>query len=91
MTDLRIVVKPLRTNFGAPYGLEARSDTGVVLATAEQTAMNSSVLIVDETQFDSSGNVVYRGKLSFGHGGELIKDEPLEGIKKWHIFRSWTL
>jgi hypothetical protein len=89
---IQIVITPLRTKFGIPYGAEAREgNSGTLLAKAEQVAMKEQILEVDEVQYSPSGAVIYRGKLFFDAGGELIRQERIEGNPRWRIFTSWNL
>jgi hypothetical protein len=87
-----VVIRPLRTSFGVPYGAEARDEvSGALLAKGEQVAMQGDVLEVDEVQYSPAGEVIYRGKLFFDSGGELIREEGTEGVKRWNIFTTWNL
>jgi len=89
---IAVIITPLRTSFGAPYGAEARDEaSGTLLAKAEQVAMEGNVLEVDELQYSPAGNVIYRGKLFFDAGGDLVRQEQIEGYKRWHIFETWNL
>jgi hypothetical protein len=86
----RISITPLRTDFGTIYGAEARDEeTGVLLSRAKQVAVDDNVLVVEETQFSSDGGVIYRGKLFFDAGNYLIREERIEGTKRWDLFQTW--
>src|ERR1017187_1996193 len=88
---IQIVITPLRTK-GIPYGAEAREESsGILLAKAEQVAMQDQILEVDEVQYSSAGAIIYRGRLFFDAGGRLIRQERIEGNQKWRIFTSWNL
>ncbi len=88
--EFKVVIKPLRTEFGVIYGAEARDQTsGTLLATAKQVAMEGQTLVVEEMQYSPSGDVIYRGKLFFSEDNELLREEPVAGTKRWNIFRTW--
>ena len=87
--NIRVVITPLRhPRLDVIYGAEARDDAGILRAIAKQVAVEDNLLVVEETQYSSTGVVVYRGKLFFA-GTTLVKQEKIEGIKSWEIFHSW--
>ncbi len=87
--SIRVVITPLRhPRLDVIYGAEARDEAGTLLAIGKQIAVEDNLLVVEETQYSSSGVVVYRGKLFFA-GTTLVKQEKIEGNKRWEIFHSW--
>ncbi len=85
-----VSITPLRTNFGAIYGAEARDEaTGTLLATAKQVAVKDNMVVVEETQFSPRGDAIYKGRLFFDAGNELVKEERIDGTKRWTIFHTW--
>ena len=94
MTGISIVITPLRNKFGSSYGAEARDqNSNALLATAKQVDFDekTQILVVEETQYSPGGDVIYMAKLFFGPGGDLQKEQPIEGQKRWNIFQSWSL
>lgn len=88
--NIRVVITPLRhPRLDVIYGAEARDDAGILRAIAKQVAIEDNLLVVEETQYSSTGVVLYRGKLFFA-GTTLVKQETIEGIKRWEIFHSWV-
>lgn len=85
-----IVITPLRTQMGIIYGAEAHDkDSGALLAVAKQVEVEGDLLIVEEVQYSSAHDVVYKGKLFFSADDELVKEEPISGTKRWRIFDRW--
>lgn len=47
---------------------------------------------IDETHFNPSGTITYRGKLIFQFGfggGHIVEEKSVSGIKKYQIFTRW--
>jgi len=87
---ITVDITPLRTREGIIYGAEARDQaSGTLLATAKQVAMSGDMLVVEETQYSPSGDVVYEGKLFFSAGNELVNEERTSGQKRWNVFQTW--
>jgi hypothetical protein len=93
MGNIRVVITPLRhPKFNVIYGAEARDQaSGTLLAAGKQVGMEDGGLVVEETQYSPAGSVIYKGKIFFDAGGERVKEEWIEGAKKWDIFHSWHL
>lgn len=89
---IRIVIRPLvNAKFGTFYGYEAREEgSNLLLGRAEQVAMEGGTLIVEETQYSPTGSIVYRGRLFFDSGGELVKQEKIMGEKRYNLFQTWS-
>lgn len=85
-----IVITPLRNQMGIIYGAEAHDkDSGALLATAKQVEVEGDLLVVEEVQYSSARDVVYKGRLFFSSDDELVKEEPIAGRKTWRIFNRW--
>lgn len=88
--SIRVVITPLRhPRLDVIYGAEARDEAGKLLAVGKQIAVEDNLLVVEETQYSSNGAIVYRGKLFFA-GTTLVRQEKIEGNKRWEIFHSWV-
>lgn len=47
---------------------------------------------IEETYFNPSGTITYRGKLIFQFGfggGHLVEEKAISGIKRYQIFTGW--
>jgi hypothetical protein len=88
---MNVIITPLRNRLGSIYGAEAHAESsGVLLATADQVAMEDELLVVRELQYDTSGKAVYEGKLFFSQSNELVKEEAVSGERRWKIFDNWV-
>ena len=90
MTGTRIRITLKRHEWGGFYGVEAHDEGGALLAKANQVGVENNGIVVEETQFAGTGAVLYRGKLFFDPGGELIRSEGIDGRKTFDIFSSWN-
>ena len=47
---------------------------------------------IEETHFNPSGDITYRGKLIFQFGfggGHIVEEKAISGVKRYQIFTGW--